>query len=213
MLRRGQGLEGYKTAFVYAMLEGPPITLEFAEISGITGGFGYNSGVHFPIAQDIPQCPLISVLPPQGPGPQGALSTLVSMPWFAPQNGSFWVAAGLTCTAFEMLEVSAVVVIEWDPSVKLGLLGIATADISADGGFTFAHMQLGIAETADMAAVAMKIDGRLMPSSYILDPTCHLTGGFALYNWLSAQDPTLRGDWVFTIGGYHRQFTPSRAVP
>ncbi|KAF5606334.1 uncharacterized protein FSUBG_6168 [Fusarium subglutinans] len=44
------------------------------------------------------------------------------------------------------------------------------------------------------------------PSSYILDPNCHLVGGFALYSWFGNADPSLVGDWVFTLGGYHQQY-------
>lgn len=50
----------YDTAFVFAKLEGPLITLGFAEISGITGGFGYNSEVKLPTIETVRQFPFLS---------------------------------------------------------------------------------------------------------------------------------------------------------
>jgi Family of unknown function (DUF6603) len=44
----------------------------------------------------------------------------------------------------------------------------------------------------------------LDPSSYVLTPQAHLTGGFAFDTWFG--DNTHAGDFVFTIGGYHPAF-------
>jgi hypothetical protein len=209
--------DSFTSAFVYFMLEGPLITLEFAQITGVTGGFGYNTNLRFPDATSVQNFPLITPpLPdpnaPTGSGPLGALSALLNspQPWFMSQHGSFWVAAGLTVEAFEILNATAVVAVEWDPNVKLGIFGVVTADIPASvGGRAYAHIQFGIVAVVDFGAGTMKIDGQLTPYSYIFDPSCHLTGGFALYNWFGSQDSTLKGDWVFTVGGYH----PAYQVP
>ncbi|KAK6524174.1 hypothetical protein TWF694_005834 [Orbilia ellipsospora] len=205
----------YTTAFVYAILNGPLITLEFAQITGITGGFGYNTNLKLPSAAAVPQFPFISP-PPSSGSPQDDLAKLTGTGWFFPQQDCFWVAAGLTVEAFELLSIQAVIVVEWDPSVKLGLYGLATADIPASiggSGRSFAHVQLGLAATIDFGAGTMKIDGQLTPASYILDPSCHLVGGFALYSWFGNADPSLRGDWVFTIGGYHQKFIAPPQYP
>jgi hypothetical protein len=206
------GDDSFTSAFVYAMLSGPLITLEFAEITGIVGGFGYNTTLTFPNASNVQDFPFLKVpMPvpsPAGSGPLGALNALLIGPWFATQRNSFWAAAGLTVTAFEMLTVNAVVAVEWDPAVKLGVFGIVTGDIPSSVGDSpkYAHIQFGITATVDFGAGVMKVDGQLTPSSYVFHPDCHLTGGFALYNWFNSQDENLRGDWVFTIGGYHQKF-------
>ncbi|MCJ1434524.1 hypothetical protein MMC27_003893 [Xylographa pallens] len=213
----GTMTEGYTTAFVYAILNGPLFTFEFAQITGVTGGFGYNTNLKIPSAAAIPSFPFIT---PQNSGssssPQQDLEKLTSSGWFFPQQNCFWVAAGLTVEAFELLSIQAVVVVEWDPSIKLGLYGLATADIpSAIGGSgtSFAHVQLGLAATIDFGAGTMKIDGQLTPSSYILDPNCHLVGGFALYSWFGNADQSMLGDWVFTLGGYHQKFVAPPQYP
>ncbi|KAM0193470.1 hypothetical protein ACHAPI_007539 [Fusarium lateritium] len=207
------GPPSYTTAFVYAMLNGPLVTLEFAEITGVVAGFGYNTNIQAPTAADVLTFPLIS--PPITPTPESnttpsdIINSLMATSWFFPQDGSFWVAAGLSVFAFEILNVEAVVVVQWDPSIKLGVYGLATAAIpaSVDGeAKSFAYVQMGISAVVDYSAGTIKIDGQLTPSSYILDPNCHLTGGFALYSWFGNAQPSMEGDWVYTIGGFSQKF-------
>lgn len=49
----------FKSVFVFARLDGPLVTLEFAEISGVTGGFGYKSEVQVPTADQVVNFPLV----------------------------------------------------------------------------------------------------------------------------------------------------------
>ncbi|GKZ30606.1 hypothetical protein AbraIFM66950_009686 [Aspergillus brasiliensis] len=91
--------------------------------------------------------------------------------------------------AFEILNVQAVLVIQWNPEVES----------------EFAHVELGITATLSFRTGALKIEGELTPASFILDPSCHLLGGFALYTWFGNNKAAsgVKGDWVFTIGGFH----------
>jgi hypothetical protein len=210
----------FKTFFVFAMLQGPLLTFEFAEVSGITAGFGYNSDVRLPVATEVPTFPLIqggSTVVSPGMDPQQAQSSLVGSPWFGYKDGARWIAVGLTASAFSMLDVTAVVVLETEPSLKLGIYAIATLDVPKSDPYPFARAQLAMAATMDIAAGVLKIDGQLTPASYILNPMCHLTGGFALYSWAASDnnpdDAALRGDWVFTLGGYHRAFKAPSQFP
>ncbi|KAH8693993.1 hypothetical protein BGW36DRAFT_399182 [Talaromyces proteolyticus] len=130
----------FTSAFVYFVLNGPLATLGFAEIRGVVGGFGYNNSLQFPTVTNSAK-------------PDEALKSLMDGTWFFPKKQSFWLAAGLTVLAFELLDVQAVV-------IKIGIFGVEKK---------FAHVQLGL--TA--------VDGQLTPASYVLDPSCHLTGGFA----------------------------------
>ena len=142
-----------------------------------------------------------------------ALTAMLDGGWFSNKKGQNWVAAGLTVIAFEMLTVSAVVVVEWGSGVKLGLFGIATAEMPRQLSTKFAVVQLGIVATIDVDAGIMKVDGQLTPASYVLDPSCHLTGGFALYSWFGSGGGSQQGDWVFTIGGYHAAYAKPLAYP
>ncbi|KAE8147170.1 hypothetical protein BDV25DRAFT_143024 [Aspergillus avenaceus] len=207
----------FETVFVYCVLRGPLITLEFASIEGICGGFGYNSNLTFPTPQNLLNFPLImggNTDPPADGSPLDALQKLLDTSWFFARQDSFWVAAGLTVKAFEILSVQAVVVIQWNPYVQLGIFALATASIpGGKSDRAFAHVQLAIVATVDFETGVLKIEGELTPSSYILDPNCHLTGGFALYSWFDSQDSDLRGDWVFSIGGYHPAYKKPPQYP
>ncbi|KAI9935076.1 hypothetical protein MW887_000697 [Aspergillus wentii] len=200
----------FKSTFVYFILDGPLATLEFAEIRGVTGGFGYNTFLRFPTVTNVPDFPLISTSGPNDP--QSALNTLMGGDaWFFPKNNSFWLAAGMTVLAFEILDIKAVIAVEWDPKVKIGLFGVATADMPAGTDTKFAHVQLGLVAVLDLDAGTFKIEGQLTPASYVLDPSCHLTGGFAFYTWFGGGPSS--GDFVFTIGGYHRSYKPPAQYP
>ncbi|OTA02213.1 hypothetical protein A9Z42_0025490 [Trichoderma parareesei] len=207
----------FETIFLFCVLKGPLITLEFVSIEGVTGGFGYNSNLKFPTAHNILQFPLITgdaTDPDPKDGPFEIMNQLLGTSWFFPEEGSFWVAAGLTVKAFEILSVEAVIVIQWNPYVQLGIFGLATASIPGGASkVKFAHVQLGIVASLNFETGVLKIEGELTPASYILDPNCHLTGGFALYSWFDSKDEALRGDWVFTIGGYHPSFSRPPGYP
>jgi hypothetical protein len=56
-----------------------------------------------------------------------------------------------------------------------------------------------------------RVEASLAPNSYLLVPQCKLQGGFALCYWFDPNPAS--GDWVFTIGGYHPQFTAPAYYP
>ncbi|KAH8702265.1 hypothetical protein BGW36DRAFT_405079 [Talaromyces proteolyticus] len=206
----------FTSVFVFARLDGPLVTLELAEISGITGGFGYNSNIKFPSVAEVSEFPFVSKTDLEAK-PMDTVKKLVKADgtgWFSPRDGSFWLAAGLQVTAFETLVFDAVVVVSWNPKVKLGIFGIAVADIPKGSDIRFAHVELGIEMVVDFAAGVMKFEAQLAPSSYVFHPSCHLTGGFALYYWFhGSEESEHEGDWVFTIGGYHRAFQKPAHYP
>lgn len=198
----------FKTLFVFAELAGPLVELEIASISGITGGFGYNSALTLPTAQDVTSFPFIQGTNGTGTDPLTVLNSFISapVPWFVPEKGPFWIAAGMDVEACEILNVHAVIVLSINSDVILGIFADCTASIPADvpPAETFACVDLGLVAVVDFGKGIFYAEGQLTPKSFILDPACHLTGGFALCYWFknSGHD----GDWVFTVGGYHPGF-------
>ena len=209
------------SVFVFARLQGPLLTLEFAEISGVTGGFGYNSEVRVPTADQIIDFPFIK--PSTLDGATGsALSALEKLTspaadgWFAPRDNTYWAAAGMKIDAFEMIALDAVAVVQFGQPIKLGLFAVGLVDIpTAKSPLKFAHVELGIAIVIDLDYGIVIAEAQLSPNSYILHPDCHLTGGFALYYWFDAPhaDRALIGDFVFTLGGYHQAFQVPEGYP
>ncbi|KAI2465290.1 hypothetical protein F4781DRAFT_35927 [Annulohypoxylon bovei var. microspora] len=203
----------FTSVFVFARLDGPLITLEFAEISGVTGGFGYKSEVRVPKAAEITKFPFIDQS--QLGSAESALEALEKLTdpgaggWFTPHDDTYWAAAGMKIDAFQMISLDAVVVVQFGEAIKLGIFGVALVDIPNTGsGFKLAHVELGIAVVVDFDYGIVKAEAQLSPKSYILDPNCHLTGGFALYYWFDAPhaDHDNVGNFVFSLGGYHQAF-------
>lgn len=175
--------------------------------------------MRFPTAAEVMEFPLLSRSSPkkdaEKPPLIETLGSIVSSGWVAPKDGGFWIAAGLKVKAFQMLEVQAVAVVEWGAGLRLGIFAVATASMPPQlipGGIRFAYVELGLTATLDAEAGTLFIDGQLAPSSFILAPDCRLSGGFALYAWFG-EHSDLKGDWVFSLGGYHRQYTPPPQYP
>ncbi|KAI1030068.1 hypothetical protein LB504_010367 [Fusarium proliferatum] len=203
----------FQSVFVFAKLNGPLMTLAFAEISGICGGFGYNSSVRLPSVDQVSDFPFInSGRLSNNENAMEVLKELVDPSaggWFQPLDSTYWGAFGMKLSAFRMLSVDAVVAVQFGDSVKLGIFAAATCDIpSSNARLKLAHAELGIAAVLDFDYGFFKIEAQLSPRSYILSPNCHLTGGFALCYWFDAPlaDKARIGDFVFTLGGYHQAF-------
>lgn len=210
----------FKSVFVFAKLDGPLVTLEFAEISGVCGGFGYNSSVRVPTVDQISEFPFIASASLSNatnamealqkltdPGPTG---------WFKPLDKTYWAAVGMKVDAFKMLSFNAVVVVQFGEAIKLGLFALVIADIpTAASPVKLAHVELGISAVADFQYGTLKIEAQLSPRSFILHESCHLTGGAGLYYWFDAPeaDKSIIGDFVYTLGGYHQAFAVPTGYP
>ena len=213
----------YKSVFIFAKLDGPLVELEFAEISGICGGFGYNSYVRYPSLAEIYSFPFVDN--PSGSSTSDPLALLESLTsdnpsnpnkgWVSDQDGSIWLAAGLKVTAFQTLSINAVVVLEFNPYVSLGIFADAVASLpppeEGKSPFYVLYVELGITATLDFHGGTFRVEASLSPNSYVLNPLCHLSGGFALCYWFAGSP--YDGDWVFTVGGYHSAFKPPDHYP
>ncbi|PHH93130.1 hypothetical protein CDD83_510 [Cordyceps sp. RAO-2017] len=205
--------DSFRTIFVFAKLNGPLVTLEFAEITSVCGGFGYNSSVRVPTVDEVYQFPFIASDDLRGN--DNALQVLEKIvdpspgSWFQPLDQVYWAAVGLKVGAFQMLSVDAVLVVQFGQSVRLGVFAVALADIpTPKSPIKLAHVELGISAVIDFDYGTLKIESQLSPRSYILSPDCHLTGGAALYYWFDAPhaDQSSVGQFVFTLGGYHQAY-------
>jgi uncharacterized protein DUF6603 len=216
-LPRGVG-GPFNTVALFGKIQGPLIELEFAEITAICGGFGYNSALTSPTIDNVTSPPFIGSN--TNPGSQDtALDTFSKWAaqngnpgWVTPTLGAQWYAAGLTVTAFQTLQIDAVVVVDVTTNVILSIFGECVAQFPPKlSEQSFVYAELGILSTIDFNAGVMNVLGKLSPRSYIFDPNCHLTGEFAMGYWFGDSDHA--GDWVFSVGGYHPAFTPPSYYP
>lgn len=206
----------FQSVFVFATLDGPLAELEFAEITGVKLGFGYNSRLVNPKIENIFQFPLLANETMDPTDPLAMLNKYFcqSPAWVINEKDTFWIAAGFTVIAFELLKVSVVAVMEFNPELELVLLADAVASmpmLSTDHEMTFVSVEVGIIASMDFGSGALQIDAQLSPNSFIFLPACSLTGGFALYSWFSGS--AYAGDWVCSVGGYHVSFKPPSYYP
>lgn len=83
----------------YGKLDGPLVELEFATISGVRLGFGYNSIVHLPKADQLYEFPFISDSGGAGGDDPRKILDIIkggNPPFVAAKEGACWFAA--VCT-------------------------------------------------------------------------------------------------------------------
>jgi hypothetical protein len=221
----------------YASMSGTPSMFVFAQatgsfggppaffITGLAAGFGYNSSLRLPTMNEIYQFPLIagaqdpSKIGGNSPTPTTVLSILLGLnggtAWITQQVGQFWFAAGLQFTSFQLVSTNALLVIEFGKRILFGLLGLSRASFPMPGtvstSIRYAFIELQIGTTVDPEQGVFSLTAVLSPNSYLLDPACKLTGGFAFYTWFAPS--THAGDFVITVGGYHPSFDPPPWYP
>lgn len=183
------------------------------QITGFSAGFGYNSSLRLPAAEEVWTFPFMQDIkdPDSQQSPLQALEALTSgpNPWVKPQDETYWGSIGLTANSCRLVDISAAAVLEFGPDQwALGLLGLASAKFPPEGPKTFARVELQLAAEYSSATGLLAIGASLTKNSFLIDPSCRLTGGMAFYLWLAGAH---RGDFVFTLGGYgpHANEMPS----
>jgi len=199
---------GGTSLFIFAILNGPIGGPGFFYITGIAAGFGYNRALKIPAQSDVQTFPLIaamantSLIGGNNPSPATVLSSLQQ--WVPPQRGEYWLAAGLQFTTFEIINTNALLIVEFGKEFVIAVLGLSTLRQPQIGdAYVYAELEIEVVfspQTGEIKASAV-----LSPSSYVLTPDAHLSGGFAFYAWFGSNQHA--GDFVFTMGGYHPAFT------
>nr|RNJ67924.1 MAG: hypothetical protein EDM05_17615 [Leptolyngbya sp. IPPAS B-1204] len=201
-------LNGDPSLFIFAFLTdplgGPPPCF----VTGICGGFGYNRSLILPAVDQIQTFPFVAGLTDSrqvggtNATPATALAAIASS--VPPTRGEDWLAVGLQFTSFELIQSHALLVVEFGKELEIALLGLSTIKLPAEGPETFAYAELELEVVLKPAEGEFSAIAVLTPNSYVLDPSCHLTGGFAFCLWFGSNQHA--GDFVLSIGGYHPQF-------
>ncbi|KAH7407444.1 hypothetical protein BKA64DRAFT_417254 [Cadophora sp. MPI-SDFR-AT-0126] len=202
----------FKSVFVYGKLDGPLVTLEFATISGVRLGFGYNSLVRLPKAEQLYQFPFISDSV-TGDDPLMVLNALKDgpNPFVYTKEGGCWFLAGMTITCFDCITLTAVLMFEVETKsshdgVIIALLadGVFQMPPLADPEVSLFYIELLIKVELNFIEGYIAADAALAPASHVYVPQAKLTGSGSFYSWFAPNAHA--GDWVVTIGGYHRAY-------
>jgi hypothetical protein len=223
-------LPGYASLFIFAILEadlgGPP----FFYVTGVAAGFGYNRGLVLPGMDGVPEFPLVAgasdptklgaVKQADGswamPDPAAVVALLGGIS--PPQRGEYWFAAGVRFTSFDLVNSTALVTVEFGNELEIAVLGLSWISLppppapgAAAPANPFAYAELGIEVVILPDQGVFSATAVLTPNSFVLDPACRLTGGFAFSVWFGSNPNA--GQWVLTLGGYHPAFTPPSYFP
>ena len=119
-------------------------------------------------------------------------------------------------TSFDLVNTTALLVVQFGQELEIALLGVSKITLpppSASGESTvkYAYAELAMQGKLLPAKGFFSATAVLTPNSYVLDPACKLTGGFAFYVWFGEHDNA--GQFVLTLGGYHPDFDPPAHFP
>lgn len=216
---------GYRAVFVYGKLDGPLVTLEFATISGVRVGFGYNYTVRMPGLNELYAFPLISDAGLSGAGNDPML-VLKAMedgdnPFVSSREGSMWFAAGMTITAFDVVTLTAMLLFDINTAatadqntgVVMALLadGVFQMEPLAPPDFSLFYIEVVIKIELNFIQGYIAADAALAPASHVYVPQAHLTGQASFYSWFGNNSHA--GDWVVSVGGYARNYAPPSHYP
>lgn len=194
--------------FIFAALTGPIGGPGFFYVTGIAAGFGYNRDLKIPgEPKDVLEFPLIALLPDplaptsDPPKPDKVLQDLGKC--IPPKRNCYWLAAGVQFTSFEIVSGNLLLIIKFGGEFEIDVLGIARVKQPLEGP-TYVKAELGLVATFNPGHGILTVKAALTANSYLIDPSCHLTGGFAFASWFEPNEHA--GDFALTLGGYHPAF-------
>ncbi|KAF5540890.1 hypothetical protein FNAPI_10411 [Fusarium napiforme] len=217
--------DGTKSLFVFGMLQGTIAEFGCAQLNGLMGGFGYNSLLKLPtLAMDVPLFPFIAL---NRPGTDTSGSIMEQMLLITDRTREFikavrdemWLVAGVGIHAFQLIDAQVLLALTLGAEAKFQLMATATASFPKSLPGLKAQRpptQLLVVDIAISAVVdpfhgIFIVTGDLTPRSFILSPSCRMTGSFAMAYFLPGSPYV--GDFVISIGGYHPHFKPPSHYP
>ena len=214
-----------KTFFIYVTLSaasGTGIPLGPIQITGFVGGFGYNRRLKVPTIENVATFPLVQIVMGKGgyqsedetfelhnqlakpvEDPAAVLEKMKKS--LVPELGQYFACAGLRFTINGTIDCFALAIVQWgDDKIEISLMGLARFRLPRDTtARAICYVEMMILMTIKPSEGTFKLQALLSSNSWVINTDCKLTGGFALFIWYDGEH---KGDFVFTIGGYHPRF-------
>ncbi|WP_322922690.1 DUF6603 domain-containing protein [Paenibacillus campi] len=195
-----------KTFFAYLMLSLPLGGPDFFFVTGLALGFGVNRSIKLPGIEGVKDFPFVaaamgtsSKLKADTP-PSVALSALSKT--IVPDSGQYFLSAGIRFLTYGVLESFALLNIEMGKRLVISMLGLSNASMppKVTGSPPIVQAELALKMVFDPQQGECMMIAALTDRSFILDPACKLTGGFAIGFWFKGE---YSGDFIVTLGGCH----------
>ena len=201
--------------FLYAVLDYALGGSPFFYVTGLAAGFGLNQKLIMPAVDLVSNFPLVQAAkqPPTIPTDPGSAGPFIKREveklsqYLTPNIGQYFGCAGIEFTSFELLDTFILVSISFGREFELDLVGLSTLVVPPQlppDQPALATVTLQVVGSFIPNEGIAIVQGRLTNDSHILDPNCHLTGGFAFATWFGTNAHA--GDFVITLGGYHPDF-------
>ncbi|EDM77343.1 hypothetical protein PPSIR1_09735, partial [Plesiocystis pacifica SIR-1] len=192
--------------FVFAALDAPLGGAPWCFVTGVAAGFGYNR--RLPTSGKVSDNAFLRVLKGEPLDTSSAEAMRASLErlgqQFAPEKGSFWVAAGVEFLSFGLIQGKLVVALGFGNHFSFNIIGSAALGLKP-----LAFFELDFRVTADTEH--FELVAELSRNSYLLHPDLFgVHGGFGLAVWWAGEHA---GDFVLTIGGYHPGFLAPSHYP
>ena len=206
-----KNINGVPSVFIYGVVsKAVGVGPAWFYVTGMAVGFGYNRSIKVPDVKDIEKFPLVAVATGEKSYGDDPLTALRSMQSHIPTSvGDMCLAVGIKFTTFKQINSFALMILNLTGKVKLDVIGISKLRLPSQGK-PLAEIVMAYKATYDFYENALKVDGVITPSSYIIDKKCKLSGNFAFYTWAAGPHA---GDFVLSMGGYHPSFKKPAHYP
>ncbi|MCK4258923.1 MAG: hypothetical protein KAX49_08095 [Halanaerobiales bacterium] len=199
--------------FIFGMISAPMGGPPYFYLAGVALGFGYNRGLKIPGADRIREFPLVAgVLGEGGISSESKPGEVLKemSEYIYPSIGNYWFAAGIQFSSFETIKAFVLVSVLFGTSFEVSLIGIASIGVPTKVPYPVFYAEMALVANFAPQSGLIGVSAALTPASYILSKDCKLTGGFAFYTWFAGEH---EGDFVVTLGGYHKDFKKPSHYP
>ncbi|MFM7575517.1 MAG: DUF6603 domain-containing protein, partial [Microcystaceae cyanobacterium] len=210
-------IDNQPSLFIYGVLDTPIGGPPFFFVTGLALGFAYNRSLILPNLDQIAEFPLVQAAYSNKTPDLAALNQIQTKlnPYIPPKIGDIVLAIGIRFTSFKIIDTFALLVANFGNEFSLSLLGISTITSPPNISGTptpppLVQVRFVILARFVPSEGTLKVDGKILPDSYLFDRKCQLSGGFAFYSWFKGEH---EGDFVLTLGGYHPDFIIPRHYP
>lgn len=197
----------YSSLFAFGYL-GLTIPLHPAfEIKGFALGLGLNREFKLPPISEIENFPLIQVVQNNGPRPGEGIKEIFSRlnHYIPPKEGAYVIMIGLRFQSFKIIDTIALIALNIENGLVFNMLGLSIMEVPEVYRIKFAFSL-----QADFNSGFVIARGEITDGSYLIFKEVKLRGSFVFAMWFSE---SLKGDFLFTIGGYHPNFNAPKHYP
>ena len=127
------------------------------------------------------------------------------------EQGQYVICGGVRFTIASTVDCFGLIIVQFGNDFEFSLLGLARfrhpRDLSAK---LICYIEMQILMSIKPSEGCFKLQALLTDNSWVINKDCKLTGGFALFVWFDGEH---KGDFVFSIGGYHPRFRVPEHYP